>query len=132
MCQLKIKLYRGNQYPQLKRKAVIGDSLGYDLTVKKGKFLSPKNTSVVEGLGPCLQFFLWSPNKIFNSHSAPELDQVSDVKKRIVEYALALKDDIKNKTQGNNSLNYTISLTSNTIITVVVDGSRMRYDIITA
>ena len=36
------------------------------------------------------------------------------------------------KTQGNNSLNYTISLTSNTIITVVVDGSRMRYDIITA
>lgn len=99
MCQFKIKLYRGSHYPQLQRKSVIGDSLGYNLTVKNGKFLSPKNTSVVEGLGPCLQFFLWSPHKIFNSHSAPELDHVSDVKKRIVECALALKDDVKNKTQ---------------------------------
>ena len=100
MHQFNVKLFRGTHYPQLKRNnCVVGNSLGHDLMVKNGKFLSPKNTTSVEGLGPCLQFFLWTPVKVFNSHSAPELESVPDVRKRILENAVKLRDDIKNKTR---------------------------------
>lgn len=99
MSQFNVKLFRGNNYPVLRRKSVlVGDSLGYDLTIKQGKFISPKNTTSVEGLGPCIQVLLWSPLQIFNSHSAPELEKLGQVGKKVVENAVKLRDDIKNKT----------------------------------
>ena len=62
-------------YPQLKRQGInIGDSLGYNLSVKHALLTVNKSPKKIEDLGPCVGFTLFTPKMKLGAHSAPEID----------------------------------------------------------
>jgi hypothetical protein len=62
-------------YPQIKKQGVnIGDSLGYNLSVKHAELSTVKYPRKIEDLGPCVGFALYTPQKKLGAHSAPEID----------------------------------------------------------
>lgn len=87
-------------YPELKRKGLeVGSSLGHDLSVKYGKVVTNLIPKTVNGLGPCVGVTIFSPNRKFVAHSAPELENPCFVKDFISKkiYELKTKDKCKNE-----------------------------------
>jgi len=69
--------------PDTKSAIVIGNSLGYDLILGKGKYHNVNTRTLVEGLGPCIKLTAWGGKDKFEAHSAPELENINNIEQKI-------------------------------------------------
>ena len=75
MAPITFNFLSNKSYPQLKRLgAEVGNSLGYDLSVKYGKIAVNQMPKFVKGLGACVGVALFADKYKFVAHSAPEMD----------------------------------------------------------
>ncbi len=92
-----INFLKNKTYPILKRSSLeVGNSLGHDLLISKGKTVANQTAKTVNGLGPCIGVTIYSPVKKFIAHSAPELDTnfegiTNSISKKIDELRVSSK-----------------------------------------
>lgn len=95
---INVKILRETVCPKLKQVTEIGDSLGYNLTLKdSGKFLTSGRAVSIDGLGSCVGLRLETNSpiaqrKTFSAHIAPELEIVEGT----CDYVSNIINDLRN------------------------------------
>ena len=77
--------------PSTKNAIVIGNSLGHDLTLNNGQYHHVNTRTLVEGLGPCIKLTAWGGKDKFEAHSAPELENLNNIRQRVSDIIEGLR-----------------------------------------
>lgn len=93
---MKIVLASKQFIPTTKTATIIGDSLGHDLFLNKGQYHHLNTRTQVKGLGPCIKLTAWAEKNKFEAHSAPEMEPIEAVGKRISEMVEGLRGRLRN------------------------------------
>lgn len=82
--------------PTTNNALIVGNSLGYDLTLSHGKMYNLSSKTLVEGLRTCAKLTIWAGKNKFEARTAPELEPINAINQKISEIVENLRGKLRN------------------------------------
>lgn len=96
MQPITVRLIKNAKYQMARETTIIGNKmLAQDATLRCGKYSQLRRATALEGLGPCVGIAIWTPQRKFVAHSAPELDLPQFIEQHIEKVIKNLRETVK-------------------------------------